>query len=81
MILLPIFLVVLAFCHTLGMDLVNDTDKVGDKLKDLIDSDVICNTSDMESNKKVLSRRKRFIVFPEGSSLQLGKIIIFNMTC
>lgn len=33
-------------------------------------------TSDFERNEStVLSRRKRFIVFPEGSSFQVGKQI------
>lgn len=41
------------------------------------------NESDLE---RVLSRRKRFIVFPEGSSFQLGKMVtlfirVICLTC
>lgn len=40
------------------------------------------DTEEIKVDKKseILSRRKRFIIFPEGSSLQLGKYIIINNT-
>lgn len=31
------------------------------------------NTFNEEHNQKLLSRRRRYLAFPEGSSLQLGK--------
>lgn len=40
----------------------------------------------VHDKSEVLSRRKRFIVFPEGSSVQLGKVLnnkdllLFNLT-
>ena len=42
---------------------------------------VYCNS--LEDNVKVLSRKRRYLIFPEGSSLQISKFYIyfFNFQC
>lgn len=40
---------------------------------------IYCIAAEQESSEsdRILSRRRRYLIFPEGSSLQLGKICVF----
>lgn len=66
-----ILILCLLSCHCQNQD-----DQTQTKVKQ---ADLDCNTSSKYSDNSILlSRKKRAIVFPEGSSLQLGMIVIFK---